>query len=337
MVNIIHGGDMKSVQLRFPNVKKTWIDLSTGLNPNPYPWLDKVSPKELETASHKLPQEAALDQCKKVWTEHLNVKNSDEWLLVAGSQAYINLLPRIFSDHHALIVTPNYSEHERVWSVAKNDAQKISRYDLKEYNFKSRSLLILTNPNNPDGHVWTAECLIELADRLDQNDGVLVVDEAFADVAIDNSLSSLELPENIIILRSFGKFFGLGGVRLGMVRLPLKYLKNAVAELGPWSVNGLALSIAEVAYNDKKWINDSLQQLSAKMEQLKRTLLQYGFNIIGTTDLFCLVEHVDASAINNKLNENGICVRVFDEYPTYLRFGLIKDNKQLLRLQEALL
>lgn len=336
MTKVFHGGDLSSVRMRYPNAQAPWVDLSTGLNPNAYPWLESVSEQKLTMAADKLPQQNDEEKCKSAWLNYLGAENPEEWLLVSGSQAFINIIPRLFPDHLALIPMPNYGEHERVWHSAEKPYIKISRQDVDKTDFKQNTLVILTNPNNPDGYVWPKEYLIELSEKLEKNGGILIVDEAFADVLNDNSLVTMPLPDNIIIMRSFGKFFGLGGVRLGMVRLPTKIYKKAVSEIGPWSVNGLALIIAEHALKDNDWVNDALRRISANMEQLIEILIQARFKIIGYTDLFCLVEHSEAQKINKKLNEKGIFVRVFKDNPTRLRFGLPKDSQHVIRIKEAL-
>jgi cobalamin biosynthetic protein CobC len=77
-------------------------------------------------------------------------------------------------------------------------------------------LAIVVNPNNPDGRIVTKSALLALADRLRSRRALLVVDEAFMDVACpDASLAGDLARGNIVVLRSFGKFFGLAGLRLG--------------------------------------------------------------------------------------------------------------------------
>lgn len=336
MIKTSHGGNIKEIKLKYPDVIKPWIDLSTGLNPNPYPWQEKIPKKLILEASHLLPQNEDDQKCKEAWLDYLSASYIENWLLIPGSQAYINILPTLFPNHHALIPTPNYNEHERVWHCSKNSLKKISREALKNYDFERRTLLILTNPNNPDGYNWSKNYLIELANVLKKKDGILVVDEAFSDVKPDHSLATLPNLENVIILRSFGKFFGLGGVRLGMVKVTADTKDKTISQIGPWAVNGLALKIALNAFKDKKWIRDTKQKIKADMNVLKEIIVQAGFNIIGSTDLFCLAENENARDINIKLNKEGIAVRVFNECPTQLRFGLFKNKEEAIRLKEAL-
>ena len=103
------------------------------------------------------------------------------------------------------------------------------------------TFFVVTNPNNPDGRQIDRNRLIDIA----RSRGCyLVVDEAFADLAPDISVVDLvqELP--VIVLRSFGKFFGHAGVRLGVMVAAPDLCSRMRDRLGPWCVSGPALAIA---------------------------------------------------------------------------------------------
>ena len=336
MKHFNHGGDLFEFQKLHPDTTQQWIDLSTGLNPTPYPWQLNIPQEELACSAHKLPQKRDHEECLVQWTKYLNAADSSEWLLIAGSQAFINITPRIFPDHNCLIVAPTYNEHERVWFNADRKYKLIKRDQLKVNLFTPNSLLIITNPNNPDGYTWDKSKLLEIASTLAKNNGILIVDEAFADLTPENSLASDNLPENIILLRSLGKFFGLAGLRLGIARLPNFIKQKTILEFGPWSVNALALKIAQYALQDKTWISNTRLNLKSNADNLSDILIKSGFHTMGKTDLFQLVEHRDFEYINNKLTQNGIYVRTFENDKKLMRFGLPKNEEEFLRLKETL-
>ena len=220
--------------------------------------------------------------------------------------------------------------------LADRKYKLIKRDQLKVNLFTPNSLLIITNPNNPDGYTWDKSKLLDIADTLAKNNGVLIVDEAFADLTPENSLASDNLPENIILLRSLGKFFGLAGLRLGIARLPNFIKQKTILEFGPWSVNALALKIAQYALQDKTWISNTRLNLKSNADNLSDILIKSGFHTMGKTDLFQLVEHRDFEYINNKLTQNGIYVRTFENDKKLMRFGLPKNEEEFLRLKETL-
>lgn len=331
-----HGGDLSDVQKSYPDAPLPWIDLSTGINPNPYPWQRSIPENELINAANKLPQENELSICVQYWTDYLNAIDPDEWFLVSGSQAFINIIPRIFPDHRCIISSPTYNEHERIWKQMGRNPLLLPHNQITSYEFDANSVLIITNPNNPDGYVWGCEGLIDIAQKLSKNNGVLIVDEAFADLNPSHSLANINLPENIIIMRSFGKFFGLAGLRLGIIRTTKIIRFMVEKEVGPWSVNALAIKIALYALNDRNWIEENKINLLQRTQQLRELLTQFDFKLIGGTDLFSLVTHDDINAMNDKLNRNGIYVRTFNRDNNLMRFGLPKGDAEFHRLKEAL-
>lgn len=333
--SVYHGGDLKAVKQTNPNVTRPWIDLSTGLNPAPYPWQTKVVPSLIEKATAVLPQQEQAEECISSWTTYLKAANPKEWVLTAGSQAVINILPQLFPEHQAVIPEPCYGEHERVWQRRNHEPLMISRNQLTEFELQENRVVILTSPNNPDGYIWPQEVLFSLATALEEKNGYLVIDEAFADITPDISIASEHLPDNLILLRSFGKFFGLAGMRLGLARFPEKLHTRVQAILGPWAVNGLGTVIACHALLDTAWINKTRIALREKTDTLQTLLEHTGSKLIGGTDLFSLVEHENAQVFVSKLNASGIHVRSFEKHPKWLRFGLPADTIAFDRLKEA--
>ncbi|VAV92078.1 L-threonine 3-O-phosphate decarboxylase [hydrothermal vent metagenome] len=331
-----HGGDLGVVFAACPDAPKPWIDLSTGINPVPYPWQDRLPPNDLWQAAAKLPQGMAGEDCLTAWTDSLSVQHPADWLLLPGSQAMINLLPILFPAHQAIITVPCYGEYDRVWRGAGKEIKTINRDELGTLNPNKPTLVILTNPNNPDGHIWLPEQLLKLAERLADSGGHLLIDEAFGELLTNQSLCALELPDNILILRSFGKFFGLAGLRLGMVRVTGGLRQMVSKQLGPWSVNGLALVIATCALQDKIWIEQTQQRIKTDMSRLRHMLTNAGLNPVGGTDLFCLTEYEAAPALYDRLLSRGIFVRYFPGSSRLLRFGLPQNTPDFQRLKEAL-
>ncbi|MBL6945596.1 MAG: threonine-phosphate decarboxylase [Rhodospirillales bacterium] len=336
MKAIRHGGELSKVQKRHPEAPLPWLDLSTGVNPNPYPWQDKVSPEVLLAATARLPDRHMLTACRDAWTHYLGATNPDEWTLSAGSQAVINLLPQIFPDHGISLPEPTYGEHVRVWRNANRRVSRFQSNELHGLTFPPRQVVILTNPNNPDGYVHRPNELLRLAGRLNEQSSFLIVDEAFCDVVPDVSLADNDLPSNVILMRSFGKFFGLAGLRIGCFIASHALREHLQTLLGPWSVNGTALLIAAQALNDQTWISETKGRLRRDGNKLRQTLKDAGLDIIGATDLFCLIRSADAAELAHRLARSGIYVRSFVENAETLRLGLPADDQGFARLKAAL-
>jgi len=163
-----------------------------------------------------------------------------------------------------------------------------------------------------------------------------VIDEAFADVAPELSLAARAHRPGIIVLRSFGKFFGLAGVRLGFALAEPALARPIGEALGPWAVSGPAIEIATRAFADPGWTRETRLRLARAAAALDGILTASGLHIIGGTTLFRLVETPDASALFEALGRRGILVRHFPDQPDRLRFGLPPDDAAQARLADAL-
>ncbi len=193
------------------------------------------------------------------------------------------------------------------------------------------------NPNNPDGRVLSRAALLDLAAKLRRKGGLLVVDEAFMDVGPPKaSLAADVLCGNIVVLRSFGKFFGLAGVRLGFAIAAEDIAKRLRAALGPWAVSGPAIAIGAIALADMAWTASTQVRLAQAAQRLDELLVGAGVDIVGGTPLFRLAQTPAAAALHETLGGAGILVRRFAEQPAWLRFGLPGDEQAWERLASAL-
>ncbi len=197
--------------------------------------------------------------------------------------------------------------------------------------------ILIANPNNPDGRVLPPDTLLALARTLKARGGMLVIDEAFADVAAGISvLSLLEPDDRVIVSRSFGKFFGLAGIRLGFLCGAAAPVAAVAAMLGSWPVSAQAIGCGTAAYDDADWIAATRARLVRDAAALDRLLLDGGWSVRGDCPLFRLVEGEDAATLFDTLGRAGILTRPFDYAPDWLRIGLPRDATTFARLAEAL-
>ena len=201
----------------------------------------------------------------------------------------------------------------------------------------SGSVAVLCNPNNPDGRRLDAAAIETLQSQRAQRGGRLSVDEAFAEFG-DAHLSvapAVPLP-GLIVLRSFGKAYGLAGVRLGFLIAERGIVERVEQALGPWPVSGVAIHIACMALNDTAWRQATAGRLTTAGARLAPLLAGYGLESVGYTSLFHLVRHEKAPAVADALGRAGILVRNFPDRPDWLRFGLPPDEAAWTRLDGAL-
>jgi cobalamin biosynthetic protein CobC len=233
----------------------------------------------------------------------------------------------------AAVLGPTYSEHVHAARLAGHDAAEVSGVD----KLSAANLAVVVNPNNPDGRIVSRAALLDIAAELRRRGGLLIVDEAFADVAQPGiSLADDVDRDGIVVLRSFGKFFGLAGVRLGFALTSTALARRLDAVLGPWAVNGAALTIAENAMADGAWKERTLRSLGQAAERLDGVLAGAGLDILGGTLLYRLTRSPRANALFETLGQSGILVRRFREHPTWLRWGIPPTEPAWQRIQAAL-
>ncbi|SMF74908.1 L-threonine O-3-phosphate decarboxylase [Azospirillum oryzae] len=321
---LLHGGDLDGARAAFPDAPEPWIDLSTGINPWPYP-LPPVRPD----AWSRLPgrgEEAAL---RSAAAACYGAPSADVVAAASGSQALIQLLPRLRAPGRVAVLGPTYAEHARCWALAGHDVRMVE-------GVEEADVLVIVNPNNPDGRRWPAARLLELADAQHARGGWLVVDEAFADMRPQDSLAAHAGKPGLVVLRSFGKFFGLAGLRLGIALAPVALAMALREAIGPWAVSGPGLAIATAALGDRHWIEATRGRLAAAAAELDRLLERAGLRVVGGTELYRLVEDPRAPALYRALGEAGILVRRFEQRPDWLRFGLPGAAGEWQRLGVAL-
>jgi cobalamin biosynthetic protein CobC len=257
----------------------------------------------------------------------------DHVVAAPGTQSLLPLVAALVQPARAAVLGPTYAEHIRVAALVGHDAQEVT--DVAA--LKHADLAIVVNPNNPDGRTVGANVLLAIADELRSRGGLLVVDEAFMDVSsAGGSLSGDVARGNIVVLRSFGKFFGLAGLRLGFALAAPGIVSRIDAMLGPWAVAGPAIAIGEIALADAAWVRAMRAQLDQEARRLDELLTNAGLEIVGGTSLFRLVRTHAASDLFDHLGRAGIFVRRFSEQRTWLRFGLPSSEGAWARLRRAL-
>jgi cobalamin biosynthetic protein CobC len=264
---------------------------------------------------------------------------------VAGSAASANATPGVSGWAPgagglaaAIVAGPTYGSHVDGWAKAGVPARIVADADL-DAAVGDRTAVIVVNPNNPDGRLVSRDRLRQLHDAVASRGGVLVVDEAFAEVTPEASVADLagtSDAERLVVLRSFGKFYGLAGLRLGFVIGSPAVAARVRGLIGDWPVSVDAMAAGLAAYADTAWADRMRQQLASAARRLDGLLSRYGFEVVGGTSLYRLVRAADAPARFERLAAAGILTRPFQHDATLLRFGLPPAPDAWRRLGEAL-
>ena len=325
-INNDHGGNLKEAKGMFGFPVQGWLDLSTGVNLKAY-----SNVKLMDRSLQMLPQQEQMDMLLAAARRFYRVPPDMEIIAAPGSQVLIQHLPTLSSDRLVSIVGPTYAEHAKSWAEG---GHKVSIVD-NLADIQCSDIAVIVNPNNPNGKITPCNELLYLANKKIDGKGLLVIDEAFADAEPKVSMIPLLTNDSTVVLRSFGKFFGLPGIRLGFAIGAPFLIDQLRKKLGPWAVSGPAIEIGARALNDTRWIGVTRTQLLERCERLDSILQRGGGKITGGTSLFRLIEHESAQKIFQHLGELGIFVRKFPEYKTWLRLGVPVSKSDFSRLEDA--
>lgn len=327
---LFHGGDLHSAAAIYGRDPRDWLDLSTGINQHSYPIpvIDRHAWQKLPYVSPALTQAA-----QDYYGHHLCLASN-------GSQNVIQLLPSILhqlgNQNTTWVPDVGYQEHSQAWAQQGDtltydglDSHLAARQINAALENDSLGHLVIINPNNPTGELFSLQQLSLWAQKLKSLAGFLVVDEAFIDTHPETSLLSQKLADNVVVLRSVGKFFGLAGMRLGFTFAAQAVLDQLAQEIGPWSVNGPAQTVAIAALTDLPWqvhmrsqlVNQETQQLHIWQASMHRL----GARLAASHGLFrsFIMAPELAQTLHHKAANKGILLRpvAINSSRSLLRFG----------------
>jgi len=317
-----HGGGLSAARAQFGEGAEPWLDLSTGINPHPWSGANTI-----DIDWRRLPEEDDLRGLEAAAADYFGC-DADYVCAVPGTEVGLRLTGDLLKGP-ARHVEPTYRTHGEMMAGSVP-------IPFSELNEAEGSALILANPNNPDGRLLDCDTLLDLLERRGP-EGWLIVDEAFADCHPDHSLADeVDDRRPLLVFRSFGKFFGLAGLRLGFMLGPRPIIAALRQRLGAWPVSAAAIAIGTAAYRDTGWIVRMRQQLRREADQLDAMLSTLGYQPQGASPLFRLIDCASALPLFERLARKGILTRPFDQNPTWLRIGLPGSVAERLRLQSAL-
>ena len=324
----IHGGNLAIARLAYAQAPEPWIDLSTGINPICYP-----VPNLSAASWTRLPEENAVFALETIAASAYGARKGAQVVAAPGTQALIEALPRLFEAKRVGILGFTYTEHASCWRHAGALVETVASVEA----LSGFDVAIIVNPNNPDGRYVSVNELLTLSETLAARGGRLIVDEAFVDVMYEGASFAPYLPgRGAIILRSFGKTYGLAGVRLGFAIAGLEDAALIRQAMGLWAVSGVAIEVGGKALDDRAWLDATREQLIIKAVRLDTMMRQIGLTVEGGTPLYRLLSSDRASDYFKRFCEAGILVRAFRDKPNWLRVGLPGDANEWALLEKRL-
>jgi cobalamin biosynthesis protein CobC len=293
-----HGGGLDAAMAQYGGARSEWIDLSTGINPVPYP-VSGLKPHDWTT----LPDQAAHDALVKAARAFWAVPDGADILPAPGASSLIARMPLLAPTGRVQIQTPTYNEHA-------------AAFDAQGWEFSETELAdarVVVHPNNPDGRLWKSS---------DITAPLTIIDESFCDIVPETTLIQHAAKPGVVVLKSFGKFWGLAGLRLGFAIAVPDVIEKLSTSLGPWPVSGPALRVGAKALQDAQWAMQTRTRLTHDRTRLDKLMTAHGAVLVGGTDLFRLYTVDNAKHWQAHLAKHHIWTRIFPWSETHLRLGL---------------
>jgi histidinol-phosphate aminotransferase len=292
-----------SARDEFQGTASVFLDANESPNPSPYNRYPDPLQKELKSK---------ISSIKKVTPENIFLGN--------GSDEPIDLLFRAFCEpgiDNVVIPQPTYGMYSVSANINNIEIKQVSLtpdFDLDVTAIKNcwdnnSKLLFLCSPNNPSGNLLSSEKIIELVNSFH---GLVIVDEAYIDFTNQPSFSQrLNEFNNLVILQTLSKAWGLAAIRLGMCFANKAIIQVLNKIKSPYNISILTQQIAlkelEMEDRKEKWVKEILDERENLIQQLKS--IKSVINVYPSDANFVLAKMKDAKLMYQKLIEREIVVR----------------------------
>ena len=324
MIDYGHGGNIEKLAKTAGLECKDLLDFSANINPlGPPQWLRPLINSQIDSLVHY--PDPACSQLTSAIAEHYRVKE-EEVLVGNGSTELIYQIPRALGCPTALIPVPSYRDYVQAAEQSGMAVEKIFLKEEDEFRpdlawlatrLKDHPLVILGQPNNPTGITVDPQGLRRMAQS--HPSSLFMIDEAFADFIGDLDSLTHDRPSNVIVLRSFTKFFAIPGLRLGWALADPEIAQKVRAILPPWSANTLAQKVGEAALKDGAYAEQTRAVVKKLREDFRLNLQGLsGLKVFPGESNFLLVRidsnQINASQLASKLLAQGVAIRVCENF-----------------------
>lgn len=292
--------------------------LKLNTNENPYP----PSPKVLEVLSEIKPEQLRrypdpAGEQFRLAAAQVHGLSPENIMCCNGGDELLTIALRTFCDRDRPVAypVPTYSLYPVLANLQNCKAIEVpfdTGFTLpSQLAAAGAALTIVCNPNAPTSTFIPVSEIASLADELN---GVLLIDEAYIDFAEDNCLSLVADFDNVIILRSMSKGYGLAGLRFGYAIAPTPLIDGLMKVKDSYNVNAIAIALATAAIKDQSYFRKNVETIKKQRKKLTENLRALNFEVPESSTNFLLAKCKDGKAgeIYEKLVQRKIYVRYFD-------------------------
>ncbi len=214
-----------------------------------------------------------------------------------------------------------------------NFSQNIDKL-IEEGKLRNPKIVILCNPNNPTGYVTPVEDVVKLLDSV--KNSLVILDEAYADFSETSAVNLINEYENLIVMRTMSKAFGLAGLRIGCLIANEKTVKYIWKVKLPYNINILSQYAAEKALENSDMVKDYILSVKMRREELSSELKKLNFAVYPSGANFLFVR-APIKNLYEKLMDRGILIREFNESYYRITVGEREENEILIEEIEKLM
>lgn len=289
-------------------------------NENPYGCSQRIIQAIADYKYYNIYPDTAHIQLRSILEKYVGVE-AKNIVFGSGSDELIDLILRLFIEPGDKVINciPTFGMYS--FSTAVNGGKVISLKRNEDYSIdiskvvKSiddrTKLIFIATPNNPTGNVTPREDIITLI----KSEIIVVIDEAYYEFCGITVADLVNKYQNLIVLRTFSKWAGLAGLRVGYALINSKILEYFNRIRPPYSVNAAAIVAVKEALADLDTIKAQIQLIITERERLFNKLQQVKFlepYSSKSNFILCKVIGENARDLKEKLARQGIFIRYFD-------------------------
>lgn len=316
-----------------------------GCSPKVLEAINNIKEEEIAAYPEYKRFNARLASSIKVKPEQIMVTNASDEAMMVIMHAYVE------KGDEVIIPTPTFAMFKFYAQIVDAKLKEVlyasnltfpAKKVLDSIGKKTR-LVILCNPNNPTGTLIDKKDIVKIVEKAQKANALVLLDEAYYQYSGAECLDLINRYDNLMIIRTFSKAYGLGGLRLGYIVSNEQIIKNLLKTGSPYSVNTVAIVAASVAIKDDDYVKWYVNEVKKAKKVMYDELRKLRIKTYPTAANFLIAKFPKrADDIEKGLKERGILVRNRSDYPLLkdcLRIGIgtVKQTRELINaLKEAL-
>lgn len=314
---------------------------TVGCSPRVLDAINHIKEEEIAAYPEYKKFKAKLANSIKARPEQLMVTNATDEAILIIMQAYIEKGDEIILPVPTFAMFKFYAQivEAKIKEILYSSNLMFPTKRVLDAVGKKTKLIILCNPNNPTGSLIDKKDIIKIVEKAQKNDALVLLDEAYYQYSGAECLDLIDKYDNLVIIRTFSKAYGLGGLRLGYAVSNEEIIKNMLKSGSPYSVNTVAMVAASVAIEDLDYVKWYTNEVKKAKKIIYEELKKLKIKTYPTAANFLIAKFPKrADEIEESLREKGILVRNRSNDPLLkdcLRIG-IGTVKQTRRLADAL-